>query len=461
MKNLWLYTEERPRVSTIQTIVGKFASDRNLKFAFSQKGKILPLMKKGLFTFVYKIEGIKCERVKDIFVQIISGSGSFVDHIVFYSEQKPLLSDQPIYLIEETKTDDKESRNTGVYQRCSKFVYSEFFYPKVPKIMLYNLKISQKIKPTLTYTFGTKILKTLGVQIMGKQLDEKLYKPFQSVDQLISLKNAMPPTKNGVSVRITKRGNKIEISSRLEKAGKLGSDPSIGMTSIISSCLRKLGWTGRIVITLHGLKNQKSVGIRNKFILIANKIGIELDGLTIPKSELVEEYWKIENNTEKLGTIFTSIICEEFANAVAIYENHQGCERGYFYDPAGKPLTIAKYQEGKRNAYKSGDKTSIIYIPDLVIFDPSRNEVINIEGKKYSIRKDGIKELKNYTYFEKKIIKPFYKPNRILRTVVIFGSKLNKIKEKEIGLMLNEEGLIVLNKNTPEIIKEAMSKLLA
>ena len=30
---------------------------------------------------------------------------------------------EPIYAIEETKTDDKESRNTGVYQRCSKFIF--------------------------------------------------------------------------------------------------------------------------------------------------------------------------------------------------------------------------------------------------------------------------------------------------------------------------------------------------
>jgi len=51
----------------------------------------------------------------------------------------------------------------------------------------------------------------------------------------------MPDTKNGVSVKLVKNANSIEISAKLEKNGRLASDPSIGMTTIISACLRKLG----------------------------------------------------------------------------------------------------------------------------------------------------------------------------------------------------------------------------
>lgn len=74
-----------------------------------------------------------------------------------------------MYAIEETKTDDKESRNTGVYQRASKFVFVENYYPNIKKIMLYQLKVEQKEKATATYIFGTKLLKTIGVEILGKK----------------------------------------------------------------------------------------------------------------------------------------------------------------------------------------------------------------------------------------------------------------------------------------------------
>lgn len=452
-------------MSTVRVIVEKFATDRGLKVSFAESGRILPVMEKGLFTFVYKIEGIKCDSVENIFVTIVSGSSSFVDYVVFYSEKQPAVKDRPEYLIEETKTDDNESRNTGVYQRCSKFIYGKFFYPDVPQIMLYNLKVTQKIKPTLTYIFGTKLLTTLDVQILGKKLDEKLYRPFQSIDELIALKNAMPLTKNGVSVRMQKNGNKIEISARLEKAGALSSDPSIGMTSIISGCLRKLGWTGRIVITLHGLKNQKSVGIRNKFILIANKLKIELHGLRVPKSTLVENYWKIENGTEKLGTIFTSILCEEFSDSIAIYENHQGCERGYFIVAGDKAkigyLVVPKYTD--RAKYKAGDKKAIIFIPDLVIYDRKRDVVINSEGKIYANRSVGARELKNLRFFEKHFIKKYYPTSSITRTLILYGSSKDSIpsKDKTTGLLLNERGAVILGKNAPLLFKESLISLLS
>ena len=112
--------------------------------------------------------------MNEIFIKSISGKSSFVDFLVFHQDEIPSLSDEPIYAIEETKTDDKESRNTGVYQRCSKFVFINFYYPHVKKIMLYNLKVEHKqTKPTNTYIFGTRMLMTFNVEILGKQLDPR------------------------------------------------------------------------------------------------------------------------------------------------------------------------------------------------------------------------------------------------------------------------------------------------
>lgn len=464
MKNLWLHTEERPRMNTIETMVAKFAADRKLKCELSENRRILPIMENGLFTFRYKIEGIECQEVENIYITIISGSSSFTDYLVFYSENPPTEKDNPLYLIEETKTDDQESRNTGVYQRSSKFVYSSFFYPNTPQIMLYNLKINQKEKPTPTYIFGTKLLKTIGVEVLGKNLQDGLYEPFTSVDELINLKNEMPLPRNGVPVRIIKEGDKIEISAKLEKSGYLTHDPNIGMTTIIAYCLRKLGWGGRIVITKHGLPNQKSVGVKNKFVVIANKIGIELKGLEIPKVSLREEYWGAENNKEKLGTIFVSILCEEFSNSTAIYENHGGCERGYFIcaknnDEKAEYLAIPKYSDRKK--YKAGDKTYIIYIPDVVVYDRERDIVINGEGKTYENREKGYEEIENYDFFEKNFIKNHYPKSKIVRTVILFGGKEKTIKNKKVGFLLNENGLIVLGKNAPELFKEALNNLLS
>jgi hypothetical protein len=97
----------------------------------------------------------------------------------------------------------------------------------------------------------------------------------------------------------------------------------------------------------------------------------------------------------------------------------------------------------------------------MIIFDESRNEIINVEGKKYSTRAAGIEELANYSYIEEKVILPSHNPSAFIRTVVVFGSKETELKEKEIGFMLNENGDLVLGKDAPEIFKEVVSKVKA
>ena len=50
-----------------------------------------------------------------------------MDFIVFLQEEEPMQKDKPFLIIEETKTTDKESRNTGAGQRATKFPYSKIF----------------------------------------------------------------------------------------------------------------------------------------------------------------------------------------------------------------------------------------------------------------------------------------------------------------------------------------------
>lgn len=456
-KNLWFLTEERPKKEVLQTIFQKFAKDYGFA-VFVDTIRIFPILQDNKFTFTYEVTGFRCNKVGKVYVKTVSGNSSFTDFLIFYQKEEPTIKDEPIYAIEETKTDDKESRNTGVYQRCSKFVFIQSYYPNARKVMLYNLQIDQKEEPTSTYIFGTKLLLTLGVEILGKKLDDKIFTPFKTIDEIIDLKNEMRKAPKGnVPILLKKLKTKIEVSGRLFKSGGLSHDPNIGALSIICAVLRQLGWTQKIEITQHGLL-QHHVGRTNKFIQIANKIGISLQGLTVPKAEMNSDYWKYDTDGEKLGTIFIHLVVENFTQGYSIFENHAGCEKGYFITKNGDHIPLEKYKD--REKYKSGDKEQIIHIPDLILIDFGRSEVINVEGKKYAFRKNGISELGNYDYIEKNYILKHYPKFKIVRTVVLYGSTEEKIIEIEIGFLLNENGQLILGVKAPSLFQEAITNLL-
>ena len=94
--------------------------------------------------------------------------------------------------------------------------------------MLYALQVEQKEEPTETYIFGTRLLLTLGVEILGKRLDPKFFIPFKTVDEIIQAKNSMrrPPAGN-VPILLEKKGDTITVSGRLYKSGSLSHDPNI------------------------------------------------------------------------------------------------------------------------------------------------------------------------------------------------------------------------------------------
>jgi hypothetical protein len=456
-KNLWFLTEERPKKEILATIFQKFAKDFGFA-VFIDTIRILPILEGNKFTFTYEVIGFRCCKVNQVFVKTVSGNSSFIDFLIFYQKDEPTIKDTPIYAIEETKTDDKESRNTGVYQRCSKFVFIENYYPTTKKIMLYNLQIEQKKKPAETYIFGTRLLLTLGIEVLGKKLDADVFVPFISIEEIIDFKkNMRKAPKGNVPILLTKEGNKIKISGRLIKNDSLAHDPNIGALSIISAVLRKLGWDGEIKITQHGLL-QKHISEKSKLIQIANKLNISLQNLQVPKAEMNIDYWKYDKDGEKLGTIFIHLVVEYFTCGYSIFENHAGSEKGYFITLDSKHIPLAKYKD--REKYKAGNKKEIISIPDLILFDFERNEIINIEGKKYKFRHKGIAQLVNYDYIEEHYIKKYYHKCKILRTVVLYGSQEEKIIEIEIGFLLNENGKLILGVQAPKLFHEAIKNLL-
>jgi len=458
-KNLWILTEERPKKEVLGSIIEKFAKDYKIA-CFINNIRILPILNDDkTFSFTYEVKGLDSQVIDKIFIKTVSGYSSFVDFLVFFQDKEPTNEDIPIYAIEETKTDDAESRNTGVYQRASKFVYIEYYYPDIRKIMLYNLQVDQKEDATSTNIFGTRCLLTLGVEILGKKMNPEIMVPFTSVDELIHSKNSMrQPPKGNVPINLKKVGNKIQVSGRLFKSGGLSHDPNIGSLSLICATLRTLGWDGELEITLHGL-SQSHVNAKNKFIRIANIFQIGIEGLILARPKENITYWRYDLKGEKLGTIFVHLVVENFTSGFSIYENHAGCERGYFMTSEGKPVVVKKYKN--RVKYKAGDKSQIIHIPDLVLADIDRLKVINVEGKKDTTMEQGIKELGNFDAFEETYIKTYYPEYKeIIRTVVLYGGKKDTIERIEVSFLLNAKGQMILGIKAPELFKEAIKNLL-
>jgi hypothetical protein len=456
--NIWLLTEERPKRDVVRNILHKFSVDNQIP-CFIDTIRILPVLNAGgNFSFTYEVVGFESKKINKVFIKTVSGQSSFVDYMLFYQDPEPTPNDIPMYGIEETKTDDSESRNTGIFQRASKFVYLKFFYKDTKQVMMYTLRIEQKETPTQTNIFGTKCLLTIGVEIIGKKLNSEIHTPFQSIDELINFKNSMRlPPQGNIPILIKKFDDRIEVSGRLIKSDSLSHDPNIGALSLICAALRKLGWDKRLVVTHHGLE-QKHIKGNNKFVQIASKLNIEFEDLQRVAPEIKAAYWHYEKEGEKLGTIFIHLVVENFTNGTSIFENHAGCEKGYFITKSGDPIPLEKYRD--REKYKAGDKDQIVQIPDLILIDFDRSEIINIEGKKYKFRQNGINELNDFDAIEKSYIIPNYPAFSIIRTVILYGGTEEKIIEVEVGFLLNEHGKLVLGIKAPDLFKRALKNLI-
>ena len=453
--NLWILTEERPKDNVIEFIIDKVNEDKNLDITYDSI-KIIPILNKKTlnFTFTYQVTNFESKDIQQIFIKTVSGTGSFVDFLVFHQEKEPVQSDLPICAIEETKTDDSESRNTGIYQRASKFIYIDYYYPNIDKTMFYNLKVKQKDKTSDSNVFGTRCLRTLGVKIVGKNYNEDNLQIYKDVDEFITSREEVKKTPNGTSIQIKKvSSNKLTISGKLyKKSGKSHSwsDPSIGTLTLFCSILRYTGWTGEIEIIEHQLEeSQVTEKTNNKFTLIAEILDIKLKGLQISKQEFPDFYWEYTDSNEKLGSIFLHNTVLFSGLGDAIFENHAGGEKGYF---------ITSKKEYKSLDKKTTDKKPIA-IPDLILIDPNRNEIINVEAKQYSTRKKGVEELNGYDEIENLYISEHYPNHKIIRTVVLYGDTGDELDDIHISFLLNKDGKLVLATNAPSLMQESIQHL--
>jgi hypothetical protein len=160
-------------------------------------------------------------------------------------------------------------------------------------------------------------------------------------------------------------------------------------------------------------------------------------------------YWHYEDKSEKLGSIFlhNTILFSRLGDA--IFENHAGSEKGYFITSKNEYLSLDK---------KTTDKKPIA-IPDLILIDPNRNEIINVEAKQYSTRKKGVEELNGYDEIENLYIKKHYPGYKVIRTVVLYGDDKEEVDDVRISFLLNNDGKLVLATNAPSLMQESIKYL--
>ena len=172
---------------------------------------------------------------------------------------------------------------------------------------------------------------------------------------------------------------------------------------------------------------------------------MELEGITMPTSvSFPEKYWHYEMSSEKMASILLHMV-GEYHGLRGIYQNHAGCERGYFKTKNDSLVTLPKKDRNGIN----------LYIPDLVLHDPISRYVVLVEGKKLSTLQAGIEEIENYDSIEIEFIKPNYRDCQIYRCVSIFGGNINYLPHKRVILYLSKTGKIIINPDAPECIKAA------
>lgn len=403
------------------------------------------------FTFIYHFEGVEIEGFDAVLIKIVSGHSSFVDYLVFDSSELilnqntnllpsisnddvdlsyhlgpgwqvtlPKPTDTPKYVVEETKTDDYESRNTNAYQRSSKFVFCEYYYgEQVKKYMLYDISDGRTLSGTDTHNFGMRMLVTNNVHLVGLT---KVYQPFTNLTDFINEKNRIAdngPSHNiPIRIALDRKNEIIYLSAKLDKGNggaknKISHDPNIGAVAIISATLRILGWNNAIEIVNHNLLpssiSPRSKG--NKLLFIMKKLNVHFNNLQVDWNMINNniEYFYYNNTSEKIVSIYYHLYIEGTLNNVkSIFDNHAGCGKSYFRTP---------------NNFLSVSKDTPI--PDLVLYNQENNTIKVIEAEKASNVSNGVKQLETFDAFITRYVNKYYPNATVEKSVITWGKSSN------------------------------------
>ena len=243
-------------------------------------------------------------------------------------------------------------------------------------------------------------------------------------------------------VKILVSEEQIIITGKLEKSGRLGHDPNIGSITSLAKTIKTLDSQNRpIMIRNHGLDQKMIDNTHNKFIKIATELNLKLEDLELPRSRIEGNYWEYSKTGEKIVSVMFHHLLE-YHDYQVIYENHAGCEQGYFETPNGKLDTIEKVTKK----------------PDMVIIDKSEKilYVIEAEPSENVFRHNmGISQLENFDEFEKNYCSK-YDDYKCERYVICYGDSLiqEKVNNPKILFQLKTNGEIMFSGTCPTWIKK-------
>jgi hypothetical protein len=328
-----------------------------------------------------------------IIIKLFKGESSCADYLLFHGNvDNDTSAENAICVLESTKTNDTNSRNTSVNQRITKFIVYKKIYPnsKARMVMFYNNKWEKK-NLTDTGKFGLRLMRSLDIESYhGENYSyENLYDlysidKFVSIQELMDTKNKIKEKKGNISVKIVNKDDIYYISCKLDKGtsnncGKISHDPNVGLLSGLINFIYKNNNTCRIVIEKHNISQVYFNKLpKSKFWYAINNIPVEFTDISIIKRPyLPDKYFTIENScTEKISTILFSQLIE--SKYLCIFSNHSGCA-----------LTNIK----------TNDKDIIVERtmprPDILFYDKINNILLIVEGK---IEKDihlGVNQLQD------------------------------------------------------------------
>ena len=434
---VWFLTEERPKIEVLKKIIVCLNRDYKLGITYTTL-EIIPVFEDSRFQFEYSILGSNV----DMRLLIIEGSqGSFLDYLIFHQDSKPDKYSIPVYAIEETKTTTHESRNVSVFQRLTKFVFIDLFenmrYAK--KIMLYSIRTPVTTIPN-TFVFGLRVMKTMNIEIIGLDCHPS---KFQTLDEMMTAKNSFASGRSdNVPISMRKNNSNLIITGKLEKSGRLGHDPNIGTITGLAKCAKTLDNSiDQIIISQHGLDQRMVQNSNNKLIKIASKLGIVLEGLQIQSLEIGDQYWEYSIRGEKISSIFFHLVLES-KSIKTIYENHAGCEQGYFEYPDGDLHPIQKTTKK----------------PDLIFLNDDEKTVYLIEAEQsvnvFESGK-GIEQLDGFDKVETDYCNT-YDGYDCKRYVIFYGDELSQKQTDNPKILfgLKTDGSMLFSKYCPDWIRD-------
>jgi hypothetical protein len=287
-------------------------------------------------------------------IRLFGGTTASVDYIVIDTE-----TNDPILLLESTKTEDSSSRNSAWFQRLTKFAVCSRMFPNVRKAIYYT----QNMIPTSSsYVFGMKLATTMGVEVWhpgGQMLSPK----FSTVSEIIADKNNLAASgpKHNQPVTLSLEGNTMTISGRLNKTdGRMDYDPNIGLFLGIINSVAILDSSIIFRISDHKLDITK-VCANNKFWYGVRGISVTLDGFESPTVELPSSYYTLKMGCEK----FSTILFQHISGLPVAFHNHAGCQRSHLIALDGSKRPVPKK----------------ITMPDLVLIDENSKNIFLVEGK--------------------------------------------------------------------------------